>query len=191
MCPKIPKKVIKEIHNTIKYVWEYDIPRDYKNKMLLKEDTFKNSLYFHIRTRLGALLEKYSIMIFTEFNTDKFRHTGFRADMVIAQIDFDKANNEFLGDCIKNYICILELKFKGDFKTAPDIIKEDYIKTKNYIKSLGLGDNCHYYVATIWECYPDSKWWLAKETKWAKGKLTELNADFNSKQEMNFYIREH
>ncbi len=191
MNPKIPSKVIEEIHNTIKYVWEFDIPNDYNNKLLLKEDTLKNSLYFHIRTRLGTLLEKYNIMIFTEFNTDKFRHTGYRADMVIAQINLDKTYHEFLGDCIENFISIIEIKFKGDFKTAPDIIKKDYIKTQKYIKSLGLGDNCHYYVATIWECYPDSKWWIDKDTKWAKGKLTELNADFDRKGNMNFYIKEH
>ena len=191
MNKKIPKKVLKEIHNTIKYVWEYDIPQDYDNKMLLKEDTLKNSLYFHIRTRLGSLLEKYNIMIFTEFNTDKFRHSGFRADMVIVQIDLDKANNDFLGDCIDNFICVIEIKAKGDYSKAAKDIYGDYVKTKKYIQSLGLGDDCHYYIATIWECYPDSKWWLDKDTKWAKGKLTELNADFDKKEEMNFYIKEH
>ena len=191
MHPKIPKKVFKEIHNTINYVWEYDISQDYEKKLLLKEDTLKNSLYFHIRTRLGALLEKYNIMIFTEFNTDKFRHTGFRADMVIAQIDMNKANGDFLGDCIENFIGVIEIKSKADYSKAAEDIYSDYTKTEKYIKSLGLGENCHYYVATIWECYPDSKWWLDKETEWAKGKLTELNADFNSKKKMKFYIKEH
>lgn len=90
MTVKIPKRALKEIHNTIKYIWEYDIPRDYEKKLLLKEDTFKNSLYFHIRTRLGALLEKYNIMIFTEFNTDKFRNKKCRADLILAQVDIEK-----------------------------------------------------------------------------------------------------
>ena len=182
---------MQENSNTIKYVWQYDIPRDYKNKLLLKEDTLKNSLYFHIRTRIGSLLEKYNIMIFTEFNTDKFRHSGFRADIVIAQIDLDKANNEFLGDCVKNFISIIELKFKGDFKTASDIIYSDYTKIEKYIKSLSLGERCHYYIATIWECYPDTKWWIDKDTPWAKGKLTELNADLDIRDNMKFYIKEH
>lgn len=48
MVNKIPRKVLKEIHNTIKYIWEYDIPRDYEKRILLKEDTFKNSLYFRL-----------------------------------------------------------------------------------------------------------------------------------------------
>ncbi len=191
MCPKIPPKVIKEIHNTIKYVWEYDILQDHNKKMLLKEDTLKNSLYFHIRTRLGALLEQYSIMIFTEFNTDKFRKTGSRADMVIAQIDFNKAEKEFLGECIEKYLGVIEIKFKGDFLKSNEHIYSDYSKMQKYIESFDLGEACHFYVATIWECHPDSKWWIDKETRWAKGKLTELNADFNGKKEMKFYVKEH
>lgn len=186
----IPRKVLNEIHNTIKYIWEYDIPRDYENKILLKEDTFKNSLYFHIRTRLEALLEKYNIMIFTEFNTDKFRKTGYRADLILAQMDFN-SDKTFWGDCVNEYIAVFELKFKGDYPAAADEILKDYEKTKQYIEKLNLGESCHYYIATIWECYPDSKWWLGKDADWAKSKLTELNADFNSKGKMNFYVKEH
>ena len=191
MCPQIPKKVIKEIHNTIKYVWEYDISQDYKKKLLLKEDTLKNSLYSHIRTRLGDLLEKYNIVIYTEFNTDKFINTGFRADMVIAQINLEKVDKEHLGNCIKNYISIIEIKFKSDFSNANDIIYDDYKKIKKYIESIDFGEMCHFYMATIWECHPNLKWWVDKETKWAKGKLTELNADLNCNEEMEFYISEH
>ncbi len=189
MPDKIPKKVFKEIHNTIKYVWEYDIPRDYEKRLLLKEDTFKNSLYFHIRTRLGALLEKYNIMIFTEFNTDKFRGKKSRADLILAQVDLEK--EDFLGDCIKRYISVFELKFKGDYSKASEHITDDYEKIHRYINEFDLDEGCQYYVAAIWECQPDSKWWLDKNTDWAKGKLTELNADFDSKDEMIFYVREH
>lgn len=189
MSKEIPKKVINEIHNTIKYIWEYDIPKDYKNKLLLKEDTFKNSLYFHIRTRLSALFEKYNIMVFTEFSTDKFRKSGYRADIIIAQMDFTK--NEFWGDCVKNFICVFELKFKRGVSSASDEIYKDYDKTEKYIQLLDLGKNCHYYIATIWECHTNSRWWISKDTVWAKGKLTELNADYNAKNEMSFYVKEH
>ena len=189
MPKEIPNKVINEIHNTIKYIWEYDIPRDYKNKAILKEDTLKNSIYFHIRTRLGALLEKYNIMIFTEFNTDKFHKSGYRANIIIAQMDFTK--NEFWGDCVKNFICVFELKFKRNFASASNEIYKDYDKTEKYIRTLDLGEYCHYYIATIWECRTNSKWWLPQNTLWAKGKLTELNADYNSKDEMSFYVNEH
>jgi len=189
MSNRIPKKALKEIHNTIKYIWEYDIPADHEKGYLLKEDAFKNSLYFHLRTRLGALLEKYNIMIYTEFNNDKFRGKNRRADMIIAQVDFEKA--KFLGDCITKYIAVFELKNKGDYSKAAENISKDYDKIKEYIEYFDLGENCHYYVAAIWEALPDSKWWLDKDTKWAKGKLTELNADYNSKEEMSFYIKEH
>ena len=190
MSKKIPNKVLKEIHQAIKYIWEYDIPEDYNKRFLLKEDTFKNSLYFHIRTRLSALLDKYNIMIFTEFNTDKFRKTGYRADLILAQMDFDK-DEKFWGDCVEKYICVFELKFKSDYSTASDEIFMDYEKTKHYIEDLNLGEYCHFYIATIWECHPDSKWWLEKNEAWSKGKLTELNADHNSKGEMLFYVKEH
>ncbi|MBR5514773.1 MAG: hypothetical protein IKU52_01065 [Clostridia bacterium] len=191
MSKRIPKNALKEIHNTIKYIWEYDIPNDYEKGYLLKEDTFKNSLYFHLRTRLGSLLEKYNIMIYTEFDTDKFRgkKQKRRADMILAQVDFDKAY--FLGDCITRYIAVFELKNKGDYTKAAEDIYKDYEKTKEYIQNYDLGENCHYYIAAIWECQADSKWWVDKDVKWAKGKLTELNADYDSKEKMRFYIKEH
>ena len=190
MSNKIPKKVLNEIHNTIKYIWEYDIPNDYNKRILLKEDTLKNALYFHIRTRLSSLLEKYNIMIFTEFNTDQFRHMGYRADLILAQMNYD-TNEAFWGDCVENYISIFELKFKRGYSAASDEILKDYGKMKHYIEELQLGEYCHYYVASIWECCTDSKWWLDQKEEWAKGKLTELNADHNSKDEMVFYIKEH
>lgn len=189
MGTRVPKRVLTEIHNTIKYVWEYDIPNDYNKKILLKEDTLKNALYFHIRTRLSSLLEKYNIMIFTEFNTDKFRNKGYRADLILAQMNFDK--NENWGDCVENYISVFELKFKSGYSAASDEILKDYEKTKHYIEELNLGEYCRYYVASIWECYTDSKWWLEKNEEWAKGKLTELNAEHDSKGKMVFTIKEH
>ena len=132
---------------------------------------------------------KLSSVIFTEFNTDKFRKSGCRADLILAQMDFEK-DEKFWGNCVKNYISVFELKFKGDYSTAAEDIYKDYEKVKKYIEHLNLGEHCRYYIATIWECYPDSKQWIDNE-EWAKNKLTELNADYNSKGKMNFYIREH
>lgn len=185
MANQIPKRVINEIHNTIKYVWEYDISSDYERRLLFREDTLKNSIYFHLRTRLESLFQKYGIVIFTEYNTEKFSNKGYRADIVIAQIDPE--GEEF----IKEYIAVFELKFKADYSKAAEDISYDYNKTERYIKEYGLGDKCKYYVAAIWECLPDSKWWLDKNTKWAKGKLTELNADYDAKGNMAFYVRQH
>ncbi len=182
------KKVLKEIDNAIKYIWKYDIKKDYEDYSLLREDTLKNALYFHLRTKIGSLLDEHNIKIFTEFNLDKFRNTNYRPDMVLIQLDTETEHSS-LEDCIKEYVCIIELKFKGAFTNIPDLIYKDYDKIRHYIENMDL--NCpKYYMATIWEEYPDSKQWLDNES-WAKGLVTELNADFNSKGNMQFYVKEH
>lgn len=182
------KRIIKEIDNAIKYIWKHNIKKDYEDNSLLMEDTLKNALYFHLRTKLSALLDKHNIKIFTEFNSDKFKGSGYRPDMVLAQIDTD-ISNEFLGDCIKEYVCIIELKYKSDAYSSADEIYNDYEKIRHYINEMDL--NCpRYYMAAIWECRPDSKKWL-DDDDWAKGILTELNADYGSKGDMLFYVKEH
>ena len=105
-------------------------------------------------------------------------------------MDHDK-DKPFWGDCVSKYISIFELKFKGNYASASDDIYKDYQKIKHYIKDLDLGADCRYYIASIWECQTTSKQWLEKDTAWAKGKLTELNADYNSKNQMCFYTKEH
>lgn len=179
------KDLLNQIDNTIKYIWTYDIKQDYDKNYLLKEDTLKNALYFHLRNKLSTLLEKYNLRIFTEFNTDVFRGTGYRPDMIIAQIKEEPEG--FLGDCIEDYACIIELKFKGTFQGAENIL-EDYDKIKHYIENLKI--DCNYYMATIWEYEDKPTSWTRKNAAWAKGKLTELNASFE-KDEMRFYICEH
>ena len=47
----INKEITTEINNAIKYIWEYDIKQDYNKYYLLKEDTLKNALYFHLRNK--------------------------------------------------------------------------------------------------------------------------------------------
>lgn len=182
------KKVLKEIDNAIKYIWKYEIRNDYENCKLFREDTLKNSLYFHLRTKLETLLDKNNIKIFTEFSSDKFTGTGCRPDMVLVKLK-DDYEYGFIGNYIEEYICVIELKLKGSFNSVPDLIYKDFNKIRHYIKDLNL-DCPKYYMATIWEEYPDSKKWLDTE-KWAKGLVTELNADYNSKGEMSFYIKEH
>lgn len=55
------KEILKRIDKEIKSIWENDIPLDYEEKWLLREDTLKNVLYFHLRTRLGQLFDKNNI----------------------------------------------------------------------------------------------------------------------------------
>ncbi len=180
-------KTLDIIDNTIKDIWEHDIKTDYINNSLLREDTLKNSFYFHLRTKLGRLFEEENIKIFTEFNIDKFKNTNFRPDIVLVRLD--EKQESPIEERIKEYICIIELKYKSDFSAAADLIYKDYDKIKYYIENMNL--NCPlYYMATIWETETTSKSWL-KDEVWARNLLTELNADYNSKGCINFYIHKH
>ena len=45
--------IIQVIDEAIVSIWEHEIKADYENGWLLKEDTLKNALYFHLRNRLS------------------------------------------------------------------------------------------------------------------------------------------
>ena len=107
--------------------------------------------------------------------------------MIIAQVKEEPEG--FLGDCIEAYACIIELKFKGTFQEAENIL-EDYEKIKYYIENLNI--DCNYYMATIWEYEDDETKWV-EDTDWVKGRVIELNASYipNSEREMRFYICSH
>jgi hypothetical protein len=50
-------KVLKIIDRAIRNTWLDKISKDHKSFYLLKEDTLKNALYYHLRTELASLLE--------------------------------------------------------------------------------------------------------------------------------------
>ena len=58
--------IMREIDYAIKKSWYKDIAEDYSNGYLLKEDTLKNALYFHIRKKLDNLFRMYNIRMYTE-----------------------------------------------------------------------------------------------------------------------------
>ena len=174
------EKIINIIDETIKYIWMYDIPRDYKNKWLLREDTLKSAFYYYLRVKLGNLFEDNGIRIFTEFTRDIFVGTGFRPDMVIAKTDGDYSVQELL--------CVIEFKSKRGFTPSNDIIK-DFEKLELYAKELNI---CKLYMATIWEYEDDPVSWIRKNAAWAKGRLTELNAAYKrDTRKMRFYMVLH
>lgn len=182
------KKILTEIDNAIRYIWEYEIKQDYDNDLLINEDTLKNALYFHIRTKLSDLLEKHNIKIFTELTNGKFAGSRRRPDMALVRID-NSLPGDYLGDGITEYICIIEIKFQGDNYRAAKVIYDDYDKIKCYIENMDL--NCPlYYMATIWEAEDTATTWARKNAAWAKDKLTELNASYEN-GDMRFYIGEH
>ena len=176
------------IDETIISVWKNEIPNDYKKLWLLKEDSLKNALYFHLRTALGELLDKNDMRIFTEFTDCEFKRSGYRPDMVIAKIDPD-ADVAHWGDAVIECIAVIELKYKTGF-AANEEIYSDYDKLKYYIDTLGV--NSKLYMATIWEYEDDKTAWL-EDAEWAEDKVVELNASYkrDSNYESQFYVVRH
>lgn len=174
------------IDKTLKEIWENEIQNDYKNRWLLKEDTLKNSLYHHLRTRLGKVFDENNIRIFTEFTDDVFDGKNFRADIVIAEMDFNR-KSEYFGHDVKRCLAVIELKYKNK-STPAKVIYDDYVKLHKYVDKLKL--KCKLYMATIWEHEDAATSWEPEDSDWAKNVLTELNASYENGQ-MRFYVYEH
>ena len=184
----IKEHIDEMIGETIISVWKNEIQNDYKKLWLLKEDSLKNALYFHLRTVLGELLDQNDMRIFTEFTDCEFKHSGYRPDMVIAKIDPD-ADVAYWGDAVTECIAVIEIKYKTGF-AANEEIYSDYDKLKCYIDTLGVSGKS--YMATIWECEDDETAWL-EDVEWAVNKVIELNASYkrNSDHEPQFYVVKH
>lgn len=179
----------KIIHKTLTSIWEGDIPKDYRNRWLLKEDTLKNALYFHFRNQLGTLLDENNIRIFTEFTDAEFKGSSYRPDIVIAKVDMDNPV-KYWGNAVTDCLAVIEIKFKADFQSYEEI-EADYEKLRHYADDLDVAG--HLYMATIWEYEDDETTWIRKNAAWAKGKVTELNASYErgSNQKMRFYVYNH
>lgn len=176
------------IDETVKEIWVNEIADDYESGWLLKEDTLKNSFYYHLRTKLGKLFEDNDIRIFTEFTDNKFKGKEYRPDMVIARVDLEKGS-KYWGDDVTECLAVIEIKFKNGSNSSKDIYN-DYKKLSVYADSLGVG--CKLYMATIWEYEDDETSWESEDSKWAKGRLTELNASHKrGTKDMRFYVKEH
>ena len=182
------EKILELIDYTIKNIWENEIAYDYDDGWLLKEDTLKNSFYFHLRTKVGKIFDENDIRIFTEFRDDKFRKSGFIPDMVIAKIGWD-GNTNYYGDDVEECLCVIEFKLKTGYNSA-NTIYNDYQKLYDYTQKLGV--DCKIYMATIWEYEDDATNWERKNAAWAKNHLTELNASYEpGTTNMRFYVFEH
>lgn len=174
---------IKTIDNAIKEIWCNNIKSDYENFSLLKEDTLKNSFYFHLRNKLtDRFLEENRLKIYTEYY-----HDGLRADLVIAKLCEEPGFNGHLRNDVKDILAVVEMKYKYDANVDP--FKKDIVKVKNYIKNLDY-KNCLYYLAFIHEVENPSKeysWVSKRDLKWANSKVTELNAYFIEGEESPFF----
>ena len=182
------KAIIKKIDRAIKEAWLKNISKDYKNLHLLKEDTLKNSLYYHVRRKLSTqFLEDSGIRMFTEFNDAGLRGMGVRADLAIVQLS--KNTGAYLGDCIKSIAAIVELKY-GCKYTTDSYFYADIEKVKNYIKN--LKDDTLYYLGFVIEKeYYCPNWLTKKQTNnWADKKLVVLSANHDvGRSDMGFYMQ--
>ncbi len=183
------KQISDVIHNKIKSIWLEKIKKDYKDGWLLKEDTLKNALYYHLRSELSDCFEENNIRVFTEFTDGEFKGSKMRPDMVVAAVDFENEDMGYYGNQVKECIAVIEIKYKN--KDAVDTIYDDYDKLKEYIHKLGV--SAHLYMATIWENFDKPTTWIRKNAAWAKGQVTELNASYieGTEYEPQFYVYEH
>lgn len=182
------KTIERKIDEAIKQIWLHEIENDYNNGWLLKEDTLKNSLYYHLRVKLGDLFDENNIRIFTEFTDDRFKKSHKIPDMVIAKVK-EKQESDYWGDDIEKCLAVIEIKFKSNFQSSEDIYS-DFEKLEYYKTELGV--KCKLYMATIWEYEDGETNWVRKNGAWAKNTLTELNASYDKNTEdIRFYIWEH
>jgi len=173
----------EKIDNALKNVWRNEIVVDYNNDYLLKEDTLKNSLYFHLRNYLGdGFLNRHRLRIYTEYelgtNKEGKRQRG---DIVIVRLK-PKSQVEdgyYLIDRVEEIVSIIELKFKVN---GEDIVRQDVFKMRDYIRS-GKFSNSQFYLGIIFEREYDKSIgsWLNRNQSqnWASGKLTELTAHYD------------
>ncbi|MBT2642884.1 hypothetical protein J7I80_11655 [Bacillus sp. ISL-41] len=168
------KQIQKTIDWALKNIWVDKISKDYKSFYLLKEDTLKNALYYHLRNELASLFDQHNLRIYTEFH-----HGGFKADLAIVKLNDDPGNNDHLKDDIENVLAIIELKYKSC--STMKFFEEDVVKIKNYIDATPSATT-QYYLAFIheaeYEYIEDDSWLTLEQQVWAKDRLTELSGHY-------------
>lgn len=171
----VDKSIIRLIDKTIKEIWVNEIKNDYDEDYLLKEDSLKNSLYFHIRSALEDVLRDNNLRIYPEFY---FPELKYRADLAIVQMDTE-SKNYYLKDRVSEVVVIFELKYvnaSNNNEATEQWIMEDIKKFKRYVQEGQL--NAQFYFAVIYENERKRMNWMDQRSSkhWAKGKVTELDA---------------
>lgn len=171
--------VFTRIDRAIKEVWIHEIADDYRNGVLLKEDSLKGAFYHHLRNRLDAVLMENGLRIYPEFDEIGLREEGKRIDLAVVKIEDKPQDGYDLNDMVIDVAAVIEFKYKKSGRQGTDLIFKDIEKVKGYIRRLQF-DKCQYYLGMIHEHqYPKSQlqWLERKQVEgWAAGKVTELNA---------------
>ncbi len=184
---KLTKEVIEKIDYTIKQIWIEEIKNDYFSHNCLKEDSLKCCFYYHLRNKLGYLLNEYNLKIYSEYY---FNDLSYRADLAIVRID-PNSEEEYLADWVTDVVAIIELKFdSSSSKRTAEWIKNDVYKIKDYIQR--GGQNCQFYFAVVYEVECSALNWLDKRqtNNWANGYVTELDAGYID-GEMTFEVNSY
>ena len=176
------KSIFKKVHQTIIDVWSYDIKSDYNLHFLLKEDTLKNAMYYHIRNRLGdTFIKDNHLAIFTEYHID----INQKIDLVVVKLDVEKARNDYMGNCVEEIIAIVEIKYKKQ-SAAEKIFIDDVNKILNYTNKFKF-EYTKFFLAFIREryFYEDGVTnFLSKFEDLPSGKIVEL-LSYGSLEESN------
>lgn len=168
--------ILKEIDRTIKQCWKTNIQKDWWTEYLLREDSLKCALYFHLRKKLDIILRKNNLRIYPEFY---FQELKYKADLAIVRIDENKEYH-WLGDAVTEVVALFELKYTGGEDAATiNWIKNDLKKFHDYMDIPKLS-RCQFYFAVIYESERNCLNWLDTKSKnnWAKGRVTELDAGY-------------
>jgi len=177
-------EVLNTIDRIIKEIWINNVSTDYSDWYMLKEDSLKCCMYYHLRSQLDTLLRENNLRLYPEFY---FSDLAYRADLAIVQIDPDR-EEEYLANAITDVIAVIELKYTASASDGvAEWVKKDVSKIKNYIQSGKL--DCQFYFAVIYEVECTSLRWMDKRSanNWASGYVTELNAGYIN-GEMRFEV---
>lgn len=184
------KSVINEIVNTICEIWKKNISKDYYEGLLLEEDTMKCAFYYHLRRKLGKLLEENNLCIYTEYLGEEFKGLNYRPDMVIVKMK-DNCDEKYLINHVEEVVVAIELKFKGKYEY--NSIIADREKIREYVKR--IDNNCQYILAVIHEKYWENSYWFDNRQthNWAKNRVTELVANTKDEktEEMEFLYKKY
>jgi hypothetical protein len=180
----VSSRYFEIIDSALKKIWRDDIISDYDNDFLFKEDTLKNSLYYHLRNELGDGFLKHNLLrVYTEYDLG-VDDNGMRqiADIAIVKmLPLSEMEDGYsLWDRVDEVVTIIELKYK---RFEGEAFYDDVYKMKSYIKS-GKLDSCQFYLGFVCEDeYINSEAsWLhnSQSRNWAKDRLTELTAHYDS-----------
>lgn len=160
-----------KIDKVLKNFWFNVLPKEYNNDNLLKEDSLKCLMYYHLRTNLSdAWLNRHRLRIYPEFIITP----GKRADIAIVQLlPAAQREGKHLSNCVEKVLAIIELKYK-----SADVIDDFYADVKKLHGYSKLFPDSQLYAGFIHEeRYNDGNcsWFDGRQTsRWAKGRVAEM-----------------